>query len=126
MKYDLDPDTRAVLAAVIAGEDVKIECLYEPGLWRPVISNLIEKKLRLKPRTIRIGEYDVLEPMRADPESGRKYYTPNIVEPDYSGLNSWVGNAVDFNRLAAGVCHATEAAAITHGKALRSLTEMKP
>ena len=129
MKYDLDDDTKAVLAAVIAGEDVL--CEFESmNEWTesniPFAHAHNGNKLRLKPRTIRIGEYDVPEPMRVAPATSVTYFLPNIREPELVQDPVWDNDDYDKKWLAAGQCHYTKEDAIIHGKALRSLTEVKP
>lgn len=78
------------------------------------------------PKTIRIGNLDVPEPMRGKPEHHSKYYfvsthAANGVEEKY-----WHDCKLDNRFLRLGVCHATEEAAIAHAKALFSFGEIKP
>lgn len=81
-------------------------------------------------KTIRIGEYDVPEPLREAPEIGTTYYVINI----YSGgadVCVW-GSYMEFEleALRRGFLHATREAAELHAKALHakaiiSLTKAK-
>lgn len=81
---------------------------------------------RRKPRTIRIGEYDVSEPISVEPEFGAKvyiadaisssYFQTTIYEPDYHA---------DSRAFKRGLLHTTPEAAELHGRALASLTEGK-
>ena len=78
---------------------------------------------RIKPKTIRIGEYDVPEPMREMPARGTTYYVVDTVTPDSPRKYNWVCDTADivwFNR---GIIHSTKDAAVLHAKALLSLTE---
>ena len=67
-------ETAPVMAAAWRGEVVQ---LLVDGEWeeKEVGSCFYtESKYRIKPRTIRIGEYDVPEPMREAPEVGTQYF----------------------------------------------------
>ncbi|KLU13893.1 MULTISPECIES: hypothetical protein [Xenorhabdus] len=79
---------------------------------------------RLKPRTIRIGDIDVPEPVRDEPEYGTTYYYPDIslgvcdVEED-----TWEGdNYIDSHRLSSGLIHLDRESAELHVRALIALT----
>jgi len=80
---------------------------------------------RRKPRTIRIGAYDVPEPLRVAPLSDTHYYAPHfgcdnsIVDYRYS-----VDSDHDNLILKRGMMHLTREAAEIHAKALISLTEL--
>jgi len=74
---------------------------------------------RRRPRTIRIGEYDVPEPMREAPEQGTIYYLTRL---DAAITSSWDGHHIDLIRLNRGCCHLTREAAELHAKALLSFT----
>ena len=77
---------------------------------------------RRKPRTIRIGEYDVPEPMREAPEDFSVYYVP-IVSGDMGTCRiRWANDQEDLRNLSNGLCHSTREAAELHAKALISLT----
>lgn len=84
------------------------------------------RKYRRKPRTIRIGNYDVPEPLRVAPEIGTVYYYPYLVGG--KGLNgemAWDGDKYDSETLKKGKVHLTKEAAELHAKALISLTEQQ-
>jgi len=78
-----------------------------------------EAEYRRRPRTIRIGEYDVPEPMREAPERNQLYYAA-----DMCGVDSWqwAGDVTDLQLLEFGLCHSTKEAAELHAKALLSFT----
>ena len=134
MIYELDKDTHAVLTAVIAGEDVQWQYFAEGcAAWvtpadnaSPLTISGTGLKLRRKPRTIRIGEYDVPEPMRVEPADGVGYYLPNVLTPDLPHYRVCFGTENKLSWLAEGLCHATKEAANTHAMALISLTKAKP
>ena len=77
---------------------------------------------RIKPRTIRIGKYDVPEPEREAPMYGQKYYVPSITSEDRVSTRDWIKHSTDFSLLSSGLIHLTIEAAETHAKALLSLT----
>ena len=77
---------------------------------------------RRKPRTIRIGEFDVPEPMRDAPAHRTDFFVVYLDSEDLYFLDSWVGTELDEQRLAKGLCHLTCEAARLHAKALLSLT----
>ncbi|MDX7989179.1 hypothetical protein FE392_18000 [Xenorhabdus sp. 12] len=83
---------------------------------------------RLKPRTIKIGNFDVPEPVREPLEEGAEYFYPYVSgteESDMGGFFSrdyWAGWCVDMTRLKRGLIHLTPEAAELHAKSLISLT----
>lgn len=76
---------------------------------------------RRKPKTIRIGEHDVPEPMRAAPMLGKEYYVPVLGQAG-SEVYRWRHDEVDQWYLTIGLVHDTREAADAHAKALVSLT----
>lgn len=81
-------------------------------------------KYRRRPKTIRIGEHDVPEPMRVAPPVGTEYWSLNL------GLNSayetgWNGDDADYIRLRKGLCFSTQEGAEKAMKAIYSLLEPK-
>lgn len=79
---------------------------------------------RIKPKTIRIGEYDVPEPLREMPTLGTDYYITDIVGSSLYGVATWVCDAEDIKWFNRGMVHSTKDAAICHAKAILSLTEV--
>lgn len=82
-----------------------------------------DTKYRRKPRTIRIGEIDIPEPVREPLQNGEKYFVPAI-DCGYDEINSfeWDGDSTDKRLLKQGMVHLTEEAAREHAKALLALT----
>lgn len=76
---------------------------------------------RRKSKTIRIGEYDVPEPMRVAPAGGVGYWMP-LLGQNGPRSYAWRGDELDQWFLTAGLVHATREAADTHAKALISLS----
>lgn len=79
--------------------------------------------LSVKPATININGFEVLEPMREAPRNGTKYWVGDVrgVETPANGF-LWAGDCIDRCLLARGLCHTTKEAAELHAKALLSFT----
>lgn len=77
---------------------------------------------RIKPRTIKIGDFDVPEPMRVEPESDVFVYcaTPHL-ECAVTGFH-WTGNDSEKLLLRRGMVHASTESAKIHAGAIISLT----
>ena len=115
-------DTAQVMAAAGRGEEVEV---FAGGRWVDKQSGVFYSgaEYRIKPRTIRIGEYDVPEPMREAPEVGSIVFLFNMVGD--TKATRWDGDDVDKRMLNSGICHSTPEAAELHAKALISLTAKK-
>ena len=114
-------ETAPVMAAAGRGDVVQVFCV---GEWRDMDAGTTFKnglKYRIKPRTIRIGEYDVPEPMREAPEVDSIYYLPVLGEGDNQAV-AWEDDEYDREWLRLGLCHKTREASALHSKALISLT----
>lgn len=120
------------LRAIADGEE--IECADTrsvPVSWFPASSQLAltqiahntHLKFRIKPKTIRIGEYDVPEPMRKEPGEDAEFFLPSVLSPRKYLSRRWVRHIDQCEQLAAGFCHSTAEAAELHAKALISLTQ---
>ena len=81
---------------------------------------------RLKPeppKTIRIGEYDVPEPVREPLEDDKEYWVVDPTAKELAWKYQW-NNALFCNlMLRRGLIHLTKEAAVIHAKALLSLTK---
>ncbi len=75
-------------------------------------------KYRRKPKTIRIGDMEVPEPMKTAPEYGTVYWFPSFRHSTSVNNFIWSGNAGDNRMLQCGFCHATKEAAEAHAQAL--------
>lgn len=120
-----------LLRAIADGEE--IECADTrsvPVSWFLTSSQLAltqityntRLKFRIKPKTIRIGEYDVPEPMREAPGDSETFYLPAILSEGWYITHRWGGFQDQLAKLQAGLCHSTREAAEWHAKALISLT----
>lgn len=93
--------------------------------------NEISRKLyppsryRVKPKLIRIGNYDVPEPVRQPIDEDIYYYTPCTSFADGYDRLLWEGSEFDLRQLENGQIHLTKEAAVLHAKALLSLTKPK-
>ncbi|MBE8598088.1 hypothetical protein [Xenorhabdus sp. BG5] len=78
---------------------------------------------RLKPRTIKIGDIDVPEPVREPLKNGTAYYCLDISfgTPD-AVPHLWGKSTFDMARLSSGLIHIGRESAILHAKALIALT----
>ncbi|MBI6550700.1 hypothetical protein [Xenorhabdus lircayensis] len=86
------------------------------------------REYRLKPKTIRIGEYDIPEPVREPLENGTEYYyvsTGQLSYINWASMAGWSGRAIDIMRLDFGIIHLDRESAELHAKALISLTQKK-
>lgn len=84
------------------------------------------EQFRIKPRTIRIGEFDVPEPLRVAPDYGSYYWSPNPWLESGVDQILWDDDDQDVRALSAGWCHSTYEAAEQHARALFSLTAPRP
>lgn len=100
-------------------EDSWRDCSKNPG-W------LAYNSYRRKPQTIKIGEFEVPEPLRIPPPQGETYCFVAITGGDGSYCESeWTGDKLDMKRLASGIIHFTAEAALLHSHALLSLSKAK-
>ncbi|WP_340611110.1 hypothetical protein [Xenorhabdus bharatensis] len=95
--------------------------------WRPCSSDIGFNpgfKYRLKPRTIKIGEYDVPEPVRERLSDNDVYYSPTVEQGSGSfSRYTWHGDLFDIRALSNGLIHLDRESAELHAKALISLTQ---
>ncbi|WP_141557306.1 hypothetical protein [Xenorhabdus cabanillasii] len=84
-----------------------------------------DQEYRLKPKTIRIGGFDVPEPERIPLETGTDYYHVGSSALYLGGavLSHWENSGIDNARLYAGLIHLDCKSAELHAKALISLTQ---
>ena len=81
---------------------------------------------RLKPeppKTIRIGEYDVPEPVREPLEKDTEYWIAHFSLAELANSFKWYSDKFDNRVLKNGLIHLTKEAAVIHAKALLSLTK---
>lgn len=77
----------------------------------------------LKPRTVRIGEFDVPAPVREKLEYDTKFYVPSSKYRTGYETYLWADIDAHYNFLAAGQIHLTARAAQLHNEALVSFTK---
>lgn len=95
--------------------------------WRPLKDNPswhYTLEYRRKVKTIRIGKYDVPEPLRVKPKIGEIYYIVRFSVVNDVYRFSWINDNIDNKLLSKGVVHLTREAAELHAKALISLTKI--
>jgi hypothetical protein len=122
-----------ILIAIANGEQIQWRNIDETWRDEPAKEVLREiagsmsspERYRIKPKTIRIGEFEVPEPLRETPAIGEKYFVANTASYSYPVFSSeWSGDDVDFYRLNIGLIHLTEEATQLHLDALLSFTRM--
>lgn len=119
-----------ILRAIADGH--QIERRHTDGIWRVVMLNPLldvaamdraaPEDYRIKPRTIRIGEFDVPEPLRVAPTVGSLYWSIHFGNDAGIGSFKWNGDRFDQNVLIQGVAHLKREDAEAHTKALLSLS----
>ncbi|MGL4350830.1 MAG: hypothetical protein ACRCT2_09770 [Plesiomonas shigelloides] len=116
-----------IVQAAADGEEIEF-LDEEEQCWRKKELGVIflGAEYRIKPRTIRIGDYDVPEPMRVEPEIGDFVFVPSVPYPSPMIIRkymmiSWCG--LFQSLLSDGVVHKTKEAAELHAEALISLTK---
>ena len=75
------------------------------------------------PKTIRIGEYDVPEPVREPLEKDTEYWIASFLLTELADNFKWDSDKFDNLVLKNGLIHLTKEAAVIHTKALMSLTK---
>ena len=97
--------------------------------WVDVSANIIfneNLQYRLKPeppKTIRIGEYDVPEPVREPLEDDKEYWGVDLSATELAWKYTWHNACFCKLRLRRGLIHLTKEAAVIHAKALLSFTK---
>lgn len=99
------------------------ECVDDDGDVYPLDGHPVwndKADYRRKPPTIRIGKFDVPEPMRVAPAEGSEYWVAHLLGKPPRWF--WQSDEKDREWLKNGICHATKQAAELHARALISLT----
>lgn len=81
-------------------------------------------KYRRKQKTIKIGEFDVPEPVRNPLDKGETYYIADTSDDDPARMH-WINDAIEHTWLNDGIIHLTKENAITHRDALLSFTKIR-
>jgi hypothetical protein len=120
----------AYLFRWIADGEVIEACHVTDDNWKyrstyQILTDLSEgtgcKKYRIKPNTVRIGEYDIAEPMKEEPANGTTYFWLDPREE--SGIESytWSGDAYDHNTLSNSGIWLNKEDALLAAKAIKEL-----
>ena len=117
---------KEILPIVQAAANGAVIEFKQAGVWYEKAHNDLcyDYEYRVKPKTIRIGKYDVPEPLREMPTLGTDYYITDIASNSLYGVATWVCDVEDITWFNRGMVHSTKDAAICHAKALLSLTEV--
>lgn len=99
-------------------------CVWE-AIHLPVCfySHMEYRLKKPEPKTIRIGEYDVPEPVREPLENGTTCWYPKLSNIGLIDGYIWCNDDTDVRLLSYGLIHLTEEAAKAHAEALLSLTK---
>ena len=92
--------------------------------WHEIINRRDFDRLKPEPpKTIRIGEYDVPEPVREPLEKDTEYWIAHFSLAELADSFKWYSDKFDNRVLKNGLIHLTKEAAVIHAKALMSLTK---
>ena len=97
----------------------------QDGVWYEKVHNDLcyDYEYRIRPNTIRIGEYDVPEPLRDRPMNGESVYLV-CTDRTMPVKLQWYPNEYSLHLLDSGLLHMECACATLHLKALLSLTKV--
>ena len=121
-------DNLHVIEASANGEVVQIKptgCEQWVDIDCPCFRGDLAYEYRIKPRTIKIGDFDVPEPMREAPNGGVEVFSPMPASQEMYWSWPWWGSKADFLALNRGVVHCNMDSAVAHSIAIISLTEPK-
>ena len=121
-------DNLHVIEASANGEVVQIKptgCEQWVDINYPCFRGDLAYEYRVKPRTIKIGDFDVPEPMRVEPDSGCEYFVVEALSDIPAASQIWNGMDCEKRWLSMGLCHKSKESAIAHAKAIISLASMK-
>ena len=108
--YYADPEN-VVVQWRHAGDITWMDLIDEPS-WNTSCD------YRIRPRTIRIGDIDVPEPVREALKKSQQYFIAVITDSNFYVSTVWSDDNLDKICLARGLIHLTKEAAIEHAKAL--------
>ena len=116
---------KEILPIVEAAANGAIIEFKPAGVWYEKTHNYLcyDYEYRVKPKTIRIGEYDVPEPLRDRPINGESVYLV-CTDRAFPVKLQWFPNEYSLYLLDSGLLHRERAGAALHLKALLSLTKV--
>lgn len=124
-----------ILRAIADGKQVQFLSNASVQLWEDTepgealreisITKYPPSDYRIKPKTIRIGEYDVPEPLRAAPVKDAEYFRFDLGSEGWVHSTQWGDYDCEVRWLQRGILHSTKEAAELHAKALLSLSASK-
>lgn len=91
------------------------------AVLQDMMNDISCKKYRIKPKTIRIGKYDVAEPMKEKPAYGTVYWTLNQIGESSSYCYEWRNEDIDKQFITNGMCWLNEEDAELAAKAIKEL-----
>ena len=122
----------AILNAIAEGDEIQY-LLHPSSSWKTLSAESFLQAMvngdlgnpeyyRVKPKTININGYEVLEPVRTKLNDGDTYYIPDIFSCDFYTADWWSDTDQDLKFLNLGLIHLTKEAAVQHAKSLLSFT----
>lgn len=116
---------KEILPIVQAAANGAVIEFKQAGVWYEKAHNDLcyDYEYRVKPKTIRIGEYDVPEPLRDRPINGESVYLVCTDRASPVKLQ-WFPVEHSLYLLDSGLLHGERAGAALHLKALLSLTKV--
>jgi hypothetical protein len=123
--YHSESDPRSYDGRTYSMRGIRIDHPPYATDWRDSLMEWVEPQGEplAEVKTIRIGEYDVPEPLRVKPNIGEAYYYVGFHRENNVYRYSWMNDVVDNKLLSKGIVHLTQEAAKLHAKALISLTK---
>lgn len=116
---------KEILPIVQAAANGAVIEFKQAGVWYEKVHNDLcyDYEYRVKPKTIRIGEYDVPEPLRDRPMNGESVYLV-CTDRAIPVKLQWYPSEYALHLLDSGILHREHAGAALHLKALLSLTKV--
>jgi hypothetical protein len=93
----------------------------DEGAWHNIYCHpqwYADKEYRQKPRFIKIGEWEVPEPVKEPPKNGTRYYSPEIESPTLVESYLWENHSFDNTVLNHNILHLDKESATKHAEAL--------
>ncbi|MEQ1969729.1 hypothetical protein ABLA30_22830 [Xenorhabdus nematophila] len=100
----------------IRGNEEWLDCGVSVRFW-------FGNEYRLKPRTVKIGEIDVPEPVREPLERDQEYFVVATTGLFPAEAGIWDGAKIHMRYLERGLIHLNRESAELHAKALIALTQ---
>lgn len=87
----------------------------------PINAQYATHLYRIKPKTVRVGKYDITAPIQKELPIGTEYWAINQINSPLAHGYTWDGDAVDMAFLQHGMCWLNKEDAALAAKAIREL-----